>query len=621
MPGWAETVWVGNVWASFRAEMLVLRRSPAAWGLVAVMPVYLLVVAYGVGLWSNAVPGLQSGLAMLLPLQSVIQATERFAFYGVAPFVVLGALMAGNDWQQGTIATAVTQRPGRLAAFLGQVLAMIAACVVSVLATFAVSTLVSLVVRVAAGAAADPVNAALPSAAVFARGIAYSVLISVTYGALGIMLGTLLRSAAAAVAAALIWSVILDPMIYQIGIYAGGWMLAISNLFPQASAITLNSTFGAPGGGPNTQVYLPVPPTVAVLVLCGYLIGFLAVSYSVMAIRDIGPAPAGRRLIVQFRTPGNRSSILSQEAMRPSHGGGPRHRSSSRQRPGILASYLAELAVFAKWPTVWALALLPTATTLLGAYLLPYVLFRHAGHGAIVLASPATALLSMLPGEFVAASLNGLSSAAYVSGTAAFFLLGAIVTGRAWSDRTLVTALLQGPSRVATALGQALAVASVLICSILIMFAAAAAASEAITATAHFPGLNVSTALPSPDAIASGLASALLVALAWAALGMLLGALFRNATGPAAILLFWTVFLQLPLDNVASGLTGVLRNLYDLLPDAGTNTLTGMFGYADSTATSVLAVMAPAGAITLLVLYAIAGFGIPVVLTRRRDIT
>jgi ABC-2 type transport system permease protein len=600
------------MWASFRAELLVLRRSPAAWMLMAVAPGYVLLV-YLVGIWSNATPGsLQTGSAALLPSQSVIQAMTAFGFHGLAPFVVLGALMAGNGWQLGTIATAVTQRPGRLAAFLGQVSVVIAACLASVLATFVVSTTVSLIVRAAAGHAADPVTAALPSAGVVARGIAFAALIGIVFGAMGIFLGTLFRSASAAIAAALVWSVILDPLIYRLGLFSGGGMLAISHAFPEASVTTLSSTFGSAGGGANTQMYLPLPPVTAVLVLAGYLVGFLVMSYLVLARRDIGAASAGRRLFRRLRP--NRSLragwALDVHASR--------HASPGR-RSGVLASYAAELAVFARWPTMWGLVLLPTITMLVGSYLLQYVLFRHAGgHGATSQASAASVLIGLQPGQFLATSLNTLGSASYLNGTIGFFLVGALVAGRAWGDRTLTTALLQGPGRIATVLGQVLAVASVLVGSVVLMLAMAASASQAIAATVHGPGLLASTPFPPLETIASGLGSALLVAFAWGALGMLLGVLFRNATGPAAVFLLWTVFLQVQLDQVATTITGPLRTLYNLLPDAGTNTLTGLFG---STTPYIIATVAPTFAIAILAVYVLAGFGVPVLLTRQRDIT
>jgi len=51
----------------------------------------------------------------MLPGQFAIIAVNEFTF--CAPFIVLGAAVAGGDWGRGTIRTALLQGPGRVATF------------------------------------------------------------------------------------------------------------------------------------------------------------------------------------------------------------------------------------------------------------------------------------------------------------------------------------------------------------------------------------------------------------------------------------------------------------------------------------------------------------------------
>ena len=105
--------------ASLRAELLVLRKSKVAWALVLTTPMLTLITIYL--LWFleylGDTPALyaQEGtpaqaLQGLLPSQFNIQAIEQVAI--TAPFIVLGAVIAGGDWGRGTIKTVAAGRAG-----------------------------------------------------------------------------------------------------------------------------------------------------------------------------------------------------------------------------------------------------------------------------------------------------------------------------------------------------------------------------------------------------------------------------------------------------------------------------------------------------------------------------
>jgi hypothetical protein len=110
------------------------------------------------------------------------------------------------------------------------------------------------------------------------------------------------------------------------------------------------------------------------------------------------------------------------------------------------------------------------------------------------------------------------------------------------------------------------------------------------------------------------------VSTAWAAAGWTAGTVFKSATAAFAVILLWATVVQLQLDQFASEVSGPLRAVYDLLPDAATNTLTNLYGFASTGLTPVFGLVAPALAFGTLAAYAVACFALPVLVTRRRDL-
>jgi ABC-2 type transport system permease protein len=219
------------VLVSLRAELLVLRKSRVAWALVLTAPLLTLVTTYLFQFldYVGETPAMyaQQGtpaqaLPALLPSQFVIQAIGSIGL--TAPFIVLGAVIAGGDWGRGTITTSLLQRPGRARTLAGQALAIMIACALSVVLCFALAALASAAIRWYAGPAAPGAvgNVAFPAWSVTGEGVGAGLLIGLAYGTLGIALGTLCRSAAGGVAAALAWYVLVEDVLYDLSLNAGG---------------------------------------------------------------------------------------------------------------------------------------------------------------------------------------------------------------------------------------------------------------------------------------------------------------------------------------------------------------------------------------------------------------
>jgi ABC-type transport system involved in multi-copper enzyme maturation permease subunit len=600
---------------SLRAELLVLRKSKVAWALMLTAPLLTLITIYLLGFleYLGDTPALyaQEGtpaqtLPSLLPIQFNIEAIEQVAI--TAPFIVLGAVIAGGDWGRGTIKTALLAGPGRARTFAGQAAAILIACAVSVLLSFAVAAAASVTIRAYTGPLAPGAvgNDAFPPGIVIAESAGAGLLIAVTYGALGIALGTLCRSAAGGVAAALAWYFVIDGELADLSTDAGPVVQHIYNAFPEASVTTLYFMFGSSGGGASSATYQPVAHHAAVAIMLGYTAVFLGLALVLVRRRDIITASTAR--LPYPLSPLRRAPANERQAARGSGHGA-----------GVLASARAELLVMGRWPAMRALVLVLPALTLFDGYLEPYALYR-AGTSSVSGTSPSQVLPAILPGQYLPAVLNSIGFNYTLPGTAAFFLIGALAGGSTWAGRTIKTSLLQAPARTGTALGQALAVTAALVTSVALTFAAAGLSTLLIAVITTGSVSPAAGPVPGPGQLAIAAGIAILVSLAWGALGWTAGTALNSAAGAFAALLLWTTIIQGQLDYYATLMPKAARAVYDLLPDAATSTLTLVDGQISFNGTYNFGQVAPLLAVATLSAYALACFTLPVVLTRKRDI-
>ena len=547
-------------------------------------------------------------LPAMLPSQFVIQAVGSLFF--TAPFIVLGAVIAGGDWGRGTIRTSLLAGPGRARAFAGQAAAILIACAVSVLLCFALAALACVAIRWYAGPAAPGAagNGAFPAWSVIGEGVGAGLLVGVAYGALGIALGTICRSAGGGVAAALAWYFLVDDQMYELSLNAGGVFQHIYDAFPEASVVTLTSMFGSSGGGASSQTYQPVGPWESAGILLGYTAVFLGLALVLVLRRDV--AAVGRARFTWPRSARRRAPAIGREPFQADGRGA-----------GVLASARAELLVMCRWPAMWAFVLIMPVVTLFDGYLAQYVLYINAGTSAIVLSSPSQVLPAILPGQYVPAVLNSIGFDPTLPGTAAFFLIGALAAGSSWAGRTITTALLQAPGRVRTAAGQALAVAVALVASVVLTFAVAGLSTVLIAVTLTGSASPAAGPLPGAARLAAAFGIAVVVSLAWGAAGWTAGTVLKSAAGAFAVMLLWTTIVQVQLDYYATLMPGAARAVYDLLPDAATNTVALLFGQVNyGGPMGGFGEVAPGLAFATLAAYALACFALPVLVTRRRDI-
>lgn len=607
--------------AAARAELLVLRKWPVARALLLVTPVVMLATLYVMEFLTYltltpaeyASYGTPSqNLPSLLPSQFSIISVSQFTFTAQIPLIVLGALMAGGGWTSGTLRTALLQRQARATAFGGQAIALCVAAVGSTVLTFAVAAAASLAILGLESSVATPVAAAMPPALAIAESLGAAVFIALAYSVIGLALGTICRNAVGAMAIGLVWTLMIDTNFYTYGLIASGPMRTIGDLAPGPSAATLSGLFGTPGGGALSQNYLPVSVPEAVWTLSGYVVGAIAVCVVLLRRRDITSGRSRRR---------------HRGAGVPAASGRVRAPARDPAPAGLLATVRAELLIMRGRPAVWGLVLILPAQMLVTYYLTQYVEYLTVNDPVTQgwgLNAPEL-LTALSPGQYLTGALSsfGVSSGLDgVYGATVFMLLGALIGGSDWGLRTIKVVMTQGAGRLRTVFGQYLAIAIALAATVLVTFAAAAAAS-AIAAVSHAGSLSALTGgFPAPGQAGSALAAGLVMGLAYGAIGVTLGVLFRSAAGGIGAAMVWAVVLVPSLEFISNQLHGVLLRVYDALPDASTNALANLpnhsgllFGYPiDETE------VAPPAAFVILGLYALVFLAVPAVVTWRRDI-
>lgn len=282
--------------ASFRAELLKLRKRPAVWVLGALWLALLVLFAYALpyAFFAGA-PELPQGLppeaqaqeqaafnqqkAQLYPVNLVPHVLSGFDGFGAPIALIFGVLAVGSEYSWGTLNTILSQRPGRLGAFFAKMLALAAVLALFVVLAFAIGTVGSLLVALLENGPLQWPSLIQALEALGAGGVILAV-----WAALGVFLATLFRGTALAIGLGLFYALALE------GIISG---LPISNEFYRQGFLGQNSAFLATSFASDTLSQGLAPPGAevgavqAALVLCAYIAVFVIVAALVFRRRDV----------------------------------------------------------------------------------------------------------------------------------------------------------------------------------------------------------------------------------------------------------------------------------------------------------------------------------------------
>jgi ABC-2 type transport system permease protein len=279
---------------SFAAEILKLRKRPATWVLLGValalnqlFGYYLPYSSWITGDQNDQTQGLDplSVLAGTLPGELVPTTLGGFPVFAGALALILGALATGSEYGWGTIQTALTQRPTRLAVYAGTLCALAAATLAIVLAMFTLNAATAAIIATLESRPLD-----YPPVAELARGVGSGWLIMGMWCGLGALLGFAFRGVALPVGLGVVWVLGVENLVSAVADSLLTSLQPLRNLLPGVNAGSLVWSL-APGGGASGS---PPPGVVdavgggrATLSLALYVAAFLLAGALLVRRRDV----------------------------------------------------------------------------------------------------------------------------------------------------------------------------------------------------------------------------------------------------------------------------------------------------------------------------------------------
>ena len=279
---------------SFKAEILKLGKRPATWVLLGVMLALTQLFGYLLpySSWLTSDQNFQTQgldpravLAGTLPGELVPTSLGGFPVFAGALALILGALAAGSEYGWGTMQTALTQRPTRLALYGGKLAALAASTLAIVGITFALNATVAGVIATVESRALD-----YPSAAELARGLGSGWLILGMWCGLGALLGFAFRGVALPVGLGVVWVLAVESLVSAVSDSLLTSLRPLRDLLPGVNAGSLVWSL-APGGGASGEAPPGVVDAVsggrATLALVVYVAAFAAAGALLIRRRDV----------------------------------------------------------------------------------------------------------------------------------------------------------------------------------------------------------------------------------------------------------------------------------------------------------------------------------------------
>jgi ABC-2 type transport system permease protein len=280
--------------ASFSAELLKLRKRPATWVLLGVVlgltQLFGYVLPYSSWLTSDQnfrTQGLdpQAVLAGTLPGELVPTSLGGFPVFAGALALILGALATGSEYGWGTMQTALTQRPSRLAVHGGKLAALAASTLAIVLATFALNATVASVIATVESRPLD-----YPPLAELAMGVGSGWLILGMWCGLGALLGFAFRGVALPIGLGVVWVLGVENLVSAVADSLLTGLRPLRDVLPGVNAGSLVWSL-APGGGSSGQAPPGVVDAVtggrATLSLALYVAAFAVAGALLVRRRDV----------------------------------------------------------------------------------------------------------------------------------------------------------------------------------------------------------------------------------------------------------------------------------------------------------------------------------------------
>lgn len=265
-----------------RAEITKQVHRPAIWLLLGIAVVQTLTFAYVIpyaGFTGTTEGPVSRGLAAMLPEQFVASAIGGLPLFVGALALIFGVLVAGSEYGWETWKTVLSQRPSRIRAYSAKLITVAAGVFVFVVALLAFAAAASVVV---AALEDQPMN--WPSVVDVLTGFGAGWLVTMMWGALGVVLGIVFRGVAMPIGLGLVWMLAIQNLLSSIAAPLLGWVDDMQKGLPGPNAGALVASLigsGPPGVDPI------VGGGQATVVIVAYLLAFSVVGGWLLQRRDI----------------------------------------------------------------------------------------------------------------------------------------------------------------------------------------------------------------------------------------------------------------------------------------------------------------------------------------------
>src|SRR4029450_13644520 len=169
--------------------------------------------------------------------------------------MILGALAPGSEYGWGTMQTALTQRPSRLAVHGGKLAALAASTLAIVLATFALNATVASVIATVESRPLD-----FPSLAELAKGVGSGWLILGMWCGLGALLGFAFRGVALPIGLGVVWVLGGENLVSAVADSLLTGLRPLRDLLPGVTAAAPARAPTRPPPPPPPALAAPPPP-------------------------------------------------------------------------------------------------------------------------------------------------------------------------------------------------------------------------------------------------------------------------------------------------------------------------------------------------------------------------
>ncbi len=274
--------------SDLHAELAKQARRPANWLLALIASVLTLTFAYlvpyaataGDGSGTSGAPVASRVLETMLPDRFVGNALGGTPVFVGALALIFGALVAGSEYGWETWKTLLTQQPSRVRLFAAKVGVVGVGLVVLVVVLLGTTAASSTLVASLENRAAD-----WPTMADIAVGAAGGWLITMMWGALGVLLAIVFRSVALPIGLGLVWLLAIQNLISGIASPLLGWVATMEKGLPGPNAGSLAASLGAATDTPGVATLVDAGQ--ATMVVLAYLVAFTALGGWLLGRRDI----------------------------------------------------------------------------------------------------------------------------------------------------------------------------------------------------------------------------------------------------------------------------------------------------------------------------------------------